>query len=81
MTYPKIWLSSPHMGGSEIKYIHEAFEENWVAPLGPNVNGFENEIETYLHQNNFVASLSTGTGALHLGLVVLGVKHGDSVIC
>lgn len=81
MTYPKIWLSSPHMGGSEIKYIHEAFEENWVAPLGPNVNGFEQEIETYLHQNNFVAALSTGTGALHLALIVLGVKPGDSVIC
>ncbi len=81
MTYPKIWLSSPHMGGSEIKYIHEAFEENWVAPLGPNVNNFEHDIESYLHQNNYVAALSTGTGALHLALIVLDVKPGDSVIC
>lgn len=81
MTYPKIWLSSPHMGGSEIKYVNDAFDENWVAPLGPNVNGFEYDIEKYLHQNNYVAALSTGTAALHLALIVLDVKPGDSVIC
>jgi len=45
----KIWLSSPHMGGSELNYIHKAFEENWVAPLGPNVNGFEADLERFLN--------------------------------
>ncbi|MDO4229004.1 MAG: aminotransferase class I/II-fold pyridoxal phosphate-dependent enzyme [Capnocytophaga sp.] len=77
----KIWLSSPHMGGNELKYIHQAFDQNWVAPLGPNVNGFEDDLEKYLGQNVKVAALSAGTAALHLALVVLGVKAGDEVIC
>lgn len=77
----KVWLSSPHMGGSELKYIHEAFDQNWVAPLGPNVNGFEEDLEKYLGQNAKVAALSAGTAALHLALVALGVKSGDEVIC
>ncbi|MFX1616126.1 aminotransferase class I/II-fold pyridoxal phosphate-dependent enzyme [Riemerella anatipestifer] len=77
----KIWLSSPHMGGNEQKYINEAFAENWVAPLGPNVNQFEESIKTYLGQSVDVAALSAGTAALHLALIILGVKAGDEVIC
>ena len=52
MNNSKIWLSSPHMGGTEQKYVQEAFDTNWVAPLGPNVNGFENDLEKYLIQND-----------------------------
>ncbi|WP_155284034.1 DegT/DnrJ/EryC1/StrS family aminotransferase [Capnocytophaga felis] len=77
----KVWLSSPHMGGGELKYIHEAFDQNWVAPLGPNVNGFEEDLEKYLGQNVKVAALSAGTAALHLALVALDIKSGDEVIC
>ncbi|ELR80712.1 DegT/DnrJ/EryC1/StrS aminotransferase [Elizabethkingia anophelis R26] len=77
----KIWLSSPHMGGNELKYIHEAFNENWVAPLGPNVNGFEEDLEHYLDTNIKVAALSAGTAALHLALIECGVGYGDEVIC
>ncbi|MBW2962255.1 DegT/DnrJ/EryC1/StrS family aminotransferase [Mesonia aestuariivivens] len=77
----KIWLSSPHMGGDEINYINSAFSENWIAPLGPNVNGFESDLETYLNQSKNVASLSSGTAALHLSLVMLGVKRDNLVIC
>ncbi len=77
----KIWLSSPHMGGSEQSFVNEAFETNWVAPLGPNVSGFEADLEKYLGGQNHVAALSSGTAALHLGLILLGVSHGDEVIC
>lgn len=77
----KIWLSSPHMGGNELKYIHEAFGENWVAPLGPNVNGFEEDLEKFLAQDIKVAALSAGTAALHLALIECGVSYGDEVIC
>lgn len=77
----KIWLSSPHMGGNELKYIHEAFDANWVAPLGPNVNGFESDLEKYLKQDIKVAALSSGTAALHLALIECGVVAGDEVIC
>ena len=77
----KIWLSSPHMGGTELDYIHEAFEQNWVAPLGPNVNSFEDDLKTYLNKNVEVAALSAGTAALHLALIILGVKYDDEVIC
>ncbi|MCW0491544.1 DegT/DnrJ/EryC1/StrS family aminotransferase [Riemerella anatipestifer] len=77
----KIWLSSPHMGGNEQKYINDAFAENWVAPLGPNVNKFEGDIKKYLGENVEVAALSAGTAALHLALIILGVKAGDEVIC
>lgn len=77
----KIWLSSPHMGGTEQKYIQEAFDGNWVAPLGPNVTGFENDLVNFLGDNVQVAALSSGTAALHLGLILLGVKAGDEVIC
>lgn len=81
MNQEKIWLSSPHMGGHEQKYVQEAFDANWVAPLGPNVTGLEIALETYLNANSHVAALSSGTAALHLGLVLLGVQAGDEVIC
>lgn len=81
MNNSKIWLSSPHMGGNEQKFVQEAFETNWVAPLGPNVNGFEKDLEKYLGNDSHVAALSSGTAAIHLGLVLLGVQAGDEVIC
>ncbi len=77
----KIWLSSPHMGGTEQNFVKEAFDTNWVAPLGPNVNGFENDLALFLDQDHHVAALSSGTAGIHLGLVLLGVKAGDEVIC
>ncbi len=77
----KIWLSSPHMGGTEQQYVKEAFDTNWIAPLGPNVNGFEQDLELFLGDDVHVAALSSGTAGLHLGLVLLGVKAGDEVIC
>ncbi|MFN4198755.1 MAG: DegT/DnrJ/EryC1/StrS family aminotransferase [Flavobacterium sp.] len=80
-TNEKIWLSSPHMGGNELKYIQQAFDTNWIAPLGPHVNGFEQDLENYLGQDVAVAALSSGTAALHLALILLGVTHGDEVIC
>jgi len=76
----KIWLSSPHMGGKEQHYIQEAFDHNWVAPLGPNVNGFEEDLQQYLHIPA-AAALSSGTAALHLALILSGVGYGDEVIC
>ena len=81
MNNSKIWLSSPHMGGTEQTYIQEAFDANWVAPLGPNVNGLEQDLENYLDSNAHVGALSSGTAAIHLGLILLGVQTGDEVIC
>jgi dTDP-4-amino-4,6-dideoxygalactose transaminase len=69
------------MGGTELDYILEAFNTNWIAPLGPNVNGFEEDIQSFLNTDKPVAALSTGTAAIHLALVQLGVTHGDEVIC
>ncbi|MDQ3842638.1 MAG: aminotransferase class I/II-fold pyridoxal phosphate-dependent enzyme [Bacteroidota bacterium] len=77
----RIWLSSPHMSGRELDYVKEAFDTNWVAPLGPNVDGFENDLQKYLGNHVHVAALSSGTAALHLALIILGVKAGDQVIC
>ena len=81
----KIYLSSPHMGGGEMKYIEQAFDQNWIAPLGPNVSGFENDLKSYLFREGSseagVAALSSGTAALHLALILLGVERGDEVIC
>lgn len=77
----KIWLSSPHMGGNEQKYVNEAFDANWVAPLGPNVDGFEKDLESFLNNDVKVAVLSAGTAALHLALIECGVKYDDEVIC
>lgn len=81
MTKSKIWLSSPHMGGNEQKFVNEAFETNWIAPLGPNVDGFEKDLEAYLKEDVYVGALSSGTAAIHLGLILLGVEVGDEVIC
>lgn len=78
---PKIYLSSPHMGGAEQAFVKEAFETNWVAPLGPNVEGFEKDLEHYLGNGSYVAALSSGTAAIHLALILLGVESGDEVIC
>lgn len=77
----KIWLSSPHMGGTELNYINHAFDENWIAPLGPNVSKFEKMLEFKLGGSHYVAALASGTSALHLALVLLGVNHGDYVLC
>lgn len=76
----RIYLSSPHMGGYEMKYINEAFDTNWVAPLGKNVEMFEQEMCAYVGRKYAVA-LSSGTAAIHLGLKYLGVGEGDIVFC
>jgi dTDP-4-amino-4,6-dideoxygalactose transaminase len=75
----KIWLASPHMGGTEQKYVKEAFDTNWIAPLGPNVDAFEKALSKY-NKVDHVAALSAGTAALHLALIMLGVEAGDEVI-
>lgn len=80
MSKEKIWLSSPHMGGEELHYIHEAFENNWIAPLGPNVNGFEEDLVAFTGAENAVA-LSSGTASIHLALILVGAGAGDEVIC
>ncbi|HEV7346762.1 DegT/DnrJ/EryC1/StrS family aminotransferase [Telluribacter sp.] len=80
MTQEKIWLSSPHLGDNELRYVQEAFATNWIAPLGPNVNAFEEELATYVGTGH-AAALSSGTAALHLALVMLGVSAGDLVLC
>lgn len=77
----KIWLSSPHMGGTEQRYVQEAFDTNWVAPLGPNVDAFEKGLENYVGEQKHVAALSSGTAALHLALILAGVQRNDEVIC
>lgn len=76
----KIWLSSPHLSGHEQKYVQEAFATNWIAPLGPNVDGFEQDLCNYVDVNH-AAALSSGTAALHLALVMLGVGRDDVVLC
>jgi dTDP-4-amino-4,6-dideoxygalactose transaminase len=80
MSNTKIWLSSPHMGGTEQNYVNDAFATNWIAPLGPNVDGFESDLTDYTGVK-YAAALSSGTGALHLALIMLNVKPGDVVIC
>ncbi|RNC88704.1 MAG: aminotransferase class I/II-fold pyridoxal phosphate-dependent enzyme [Allomuricauda sp.] len=81
MTKTRIWLSSPHMGETEQHYVQEAFDTNWVAPLGPNVTQFETALEQYVDADVHVAALSSGTGAIHLALQILGVTTNDDVIC
>jgi dTDP-4-amino-4,6-dideoxygalactose transaminase len=76
----KIYLSSPHMSGEEMKYINNAFSTNWIAPLGPNVDSFEKELAEYISVRS-CAALSSGTAAIHLALIVLGIKPGDEVLC
>ena len=80
MEKSKVWLSSPHIGTNELQYVNEAFTTNWIAPLGPHVNAFEQglQLET---QTKHAAALSAGTSALHLALIILGVKAGDIVFC
>lgn len=77
----RIFLSFPHLGGNEQKWIDKAFEKSWVVPLGPNVDEFEQLLADYLGGGVHVVALSAGTAALHLGLVMLDVKPGDEVIC
>jgi len=77
----KIWLSLAHMGGREQEYIKEAFDTNWVVPLGPNVNAFEESLINYIGKDKKVVALSAGTAAIHLALLQLGVGQGDEVIC
>jgi len=88
MSKERIMLSLPHMGGNEQKFVKDAFDTNWIVPLGPNVSGFEEDMEYYLNDGNnqtdsrkFVVALSSGTAAIHLGLVQLGIGYGDEVIC
>jgi dTDP-4-amino-4,6-dideoxygalactose transaminase len=81
MNKSKIWLSSPHMGGAEQQFVKEAFDTNWVAPLGPNIDGFQEDLKKYLAEAVYVSALSSGTAAIHLGLILMGVKPGDEVIC
>ena len=76
----KIWLSSPHMGGGEMKYVNDAYNSNWIAPLGPNVDNFEEALAQFTEVNS-TAALSSGTAALHLALIILGVNKGDEVLC
>ena len=80
MANSKIWLSSPHMGDSEMAYVNEAFDTNWIAPVGPHLNRFEEKISD-ISNGYSVAALSSGTAAIHLALVLLGVSDGDEVLC
>lgn len=77
----RIWLSPPHMSGYEQEFIDTAFKNNYVAPVGSNIDGFEKDLEDYLEDNSFVAVTSSGTAAIHLALISLGIKPGDEVIC
>jgi dTDP-4-amino-4,6-dideoxygalactose transaminase len=76
----RIWLSSPHLGDEESAFVEEAFRTNWIAPLGPHVDGFERELAAYVGVGH-AAALSSGTAAIHLGLLLLGVQPGDTVFC
>ena len=80
MSQNRIYLCLAHMSGNEQKFIQEAFDTNWVVPLGPNVDAFETELENYVGENKKVVALTSGTAAIHLALVACGVKAGDEVI-
>jgi dTDP-4-amino-4,6-dideoxygalactose transaminase len=80
MNKEKIYLSSPHMGGDEIKFVQEAFDTNWISPVGPNITGFENDLASY-NSTPYCAALGSGTAAIHLALILLDVRPGDEVIC
>lgn len=77
----RIYLCLAHMSGNEQKFIQEAFDTNWVVPLGPNVNGFEEDLKQFVGQQKEIVALSSGTAAIHLALVASGVGTGDEVIC
>ena len=81
MSQKRIYLCLAHMSGEEQKYIKEAFDTNWVVPLGPNVNGFEADLEAFVGEDKKVVALSAGTAAVHLALIACGVKAGDEVLC
>lgn len=81
MTQKKILLCLAHMSGNEMKYIQEAFDTNWVVPLGPNVDAFERDLEAFVGEGRHVVALSSGTAAVHLAMVCLGIKPGDEVLC
>jgi dTDP-4-amino-4,6-dideoxygalactose transaminase len=76
----RIWLSSPHLGDEETAFVEEAFRTNWIAPLGPHVDAFEREVAAEVGMGH-AAALSSGTAAIHLGLLLLGVRAGDTVLC
>ena len=76
----RIWLSSPHLGEEETAFVEDAFRTNWIAPLGPHVDAFEREVAQLVGVGH-AAALSSGTAAIHLGLLLLGVKPGDTVFC
>lgn len=76
----RIWLSSPHLGDEETAFVEEAFKTNWIAPLGPHVNAFETELASHVGVG-YAAAVTSGTAAIHLGLILLGVKPGDTVFC
>lgn len=80
MDQKRIYLCLAHMSGDEMKYIQEAFDTNWVVPLGPNVNGFEADLKAFAGENKEVVALSAGTAAVHLALLACGVKPGDEVL-
>lgn len=80
MNRKRIYLCLAHMSGNEMKYIQEAFDTNWVVPLGPNVNGFEEDLEHFVGQDKKVVALSAGTAAVHLALLACGVGPGDEVL-
>ena len=80
MSKPRIWLSPPHMGGEEIKFVQEAFDTNWISPVGPHIKAFEDELVQYLGAGH-CAVLTSGTAAIHLALIILGVQRDDEVVC
>lgn len=81
MTDKRIFLSLPQLSGEEQKYIQKALDDNWITSGGPNVNDFENDLQEFLQDNVSVAALNSGTSAIHLALILLGVKAEDEVIC
>lgn len=81
MENKRIYLCLAHMSGKEMKYVKEAFDTNWVVPLGPNVNAFEEDLAQFVGENKKVVALASGTSAVHLALIALGVGQGDEVIC
>ena len=76
----KIWLSPPHMCGEELKYVQQAFDTNWIAPIGPNIDAFEHSLAITMGHSKKVVALSSGTAAIHLALVMAGVTRGDEVL-
>ena len=80
MENKKIWLSSPHMGENEFKYVTEAFDLNWIAPVGPHLNQFEEKLSE-ISEGKDITAVSSGTSAIHLALILLGIQKGDEVIC